>query len=102
MSTPEYLTHFLIAHQTFEGSWDTSSIILQALQAQNAIIKSKCGKAGVSEKIFFTALVVAVFEQSLKEFEGGWEPVVEKARGWFGEQVEDVHALVGRAGELVK
>lgn len=77
--------------------------VLPSLQIQEEALKAECKKAGVDEKVFITALVVAVFEVRLKAFEGLWELVVEKARGWLGEQgAVDVEELVGRAGLLVK
>ncbi|KAF2832386.1 hypothetical protein CC86DRAFT_340845 [Ophiobolus disseminans] len=99
--TPEDLTHTLIAHQSFEGSWNTSSHILKAFNIKETVIKAECAKTGVSERVFVTAFVVAVFEQKLRAFEGSWELVVEKARGWLEEQVQDVDTLVRRAGALV-
>ena len=100
--TDEDLTHILISHQTFEGSWDISSNILGPLNVSAVMIKAEAKKAGVEEKMLVTALVVAVFEEKLREFEGSWELVVEKARGWLGEQVQNVDALVGQAGKLVQ
>ncbi|KAH7082718.1 von Willebrand factor type A domain-containing protein [Paraphoma chrysanthemicola] len=102
--TPEELSTYLISLQTFEGSWEGSSALLVALQIQEQTFKGEFEKAGVHATVFVTALVIAVFEKKLREFEGSWELVVEKARGWLEDQgvVGDVEALIGKAGALVK
>jgi hypothetical protein len=102
LGTPEDLTNILISHQTFEGSWEVSLNVLGPLQITGAVLDAEVAKAGVNGKVFITALVVAVFERKLREFEGSWELLVEKARGWLAEQVEDVEKLIGMAGGLVK
>jgi hypothetical protein len=44
-----------------------------------------------------------VFEWKLKAFEGSWELVVEKAKGWLADQnVGDVDELMAKTKDLVK
>ncbi|KAF2025690.1 VIT-domain-containing protein [Setomelanomma holmii] len=101
--TPEDLSMYLISLQKFEGSWEASAALFAALQIQSKAAKDECTKAGVDAKVFVTALVIAVFEKKLSAFEGSWELVVEKARGWLnGLGVSDVEGLIGKAGVLVK
>ncbi|KAH7093573.1 von Willebrand factor type A domain-containing protein [Paraphoma chrysanthemicola] len=101
--TPEELSTYLISLQTFEGSWVVSLDLLTALQIPAERLMSDLANTGVNEKVFVTALVIAAFEKKLREFEGSWELVVEKARGWLDDQgVGNVEALIGKAGVLVK
>ncbi|KAH8723397.1 von Willebrand factor type A domain-containing protein [Phaeosphaeriaceae sp. PMI808] len=101
--TPEALTNYLILLQTFEGFWTLSPSLLESLKVQDAAVQAERAKSGVDVAVFVTALVIAMFEQKLKAFEGTWELVVEKAKGWLGEQgVGDVEGLVAKAGVLVK
>lgn len=103
MDKPEKLTHFLIGLQTFEGSWEVSSSLLSALKISEASVTAEAGKLKADVKVFVTALVIAVLEGKLKEFEGSWELVVEKARDWLEESFAgDVDGLVEKAGGLVK
>lgn len=37
-------------------------------------------------RIFITAVVVATFEKKLRDVEGSWELVVDKAKAWLEEQ----------------
>ena len=99
-STLEDLTCFLINLQTFEGSWEVSPSLLSALKISGSDLKHEAINVGVEQKVFATAVVIAVFEQKLREFEGSWDLVVEKAREWLSERSS--HGLVARANEMVK
>jgi hypothetical protein len=102
-TTPDDLTHHLIALQTFEGYWELSMSLLKCLQIKEEVLQLASIEAGVDSKVFVTAVVVAVFEQKLNAFEGSWELVVDKAKAWLGEQgVDDVDGFVGKAKILVK
>jgi hypothetical protein len=101
--TPEDLTLHLISLQSFEGFWDAVPSLLASLQLERLTLQSEYSKAGVDEKVFITALVVAVFELVLKAHKGSWELVVEKAKAWLVDQgVGDVEELVAKAGILAK
>jgi hypothetical protein len=101
--TPEALTLHLISLQSFEGSWDATYSLLAPLRIEVPTLQSACREAGLDEKVFATALVVAVFEWKLKAFEGSWELVVEKAKGWLADQnVGDVDELMAKTKDLVK
>lgn len=101
-SAPEQLTHLLISLQSFDGSWDASDQVLGYLQIAVSVAKVEAAKNELDEKVVVTALVVALFEKQLKAFEGSWELVVEKAKGWLGEQVQDVEKLLEMAGRLMR
>jgi hypothetical protein len=101
--TPEALTLHFISLQSFEGSWDATYSLLAPLRIEVPTLQSACREAGLDEKVFATALVVAVFEWKLKAFEGSWELVVEKAKGWLADQnVGDVDELMAKTKDLVK
>lgn len=99
----EELLHRLISLQTFEGQWVLAGSLLQDLQISEEGLAGAAGETGVDVDVFLTAVVVAVFEKKLKEFEGSWELVVDKAKGWLGEHgMEDVEAAIKAAGALIK
>lgn len=99
----EELLHRLISLQTFEGQWVLAGSLLQDLQISEEGLASAAAKTGVDAEVFLTAVVIAVFEKKLKEFEGSWELVVDKAKGWLEEHgVGDGEAVVKAAGLLVK
>lgn len=101
--TPEDLAHHLIGLQTFEGSWGLSQELLVLLNVPDDAFAKEITNAGVSKEVFITALVIAMFEQKLKDFEGSWELVVEKAKEWLADQgANDVEGLVGKAGALLR
>jgi hypothetical protein len=101
--TPEELTHHLISLQTFEGSWEVSEALVATLGIDVEAAGRVSNELGADAHVFITAVVVAVFEQRLKAFEGSWELVVEKAKGWLSEQgLGDAEVLIGKAKELVK
>lgn len=100
-NTPEELTHHLISLQTFEGFWEVSAQLMDALKIENWANKAVDYK--LNPTTFATALVVAVFEDRLKEFEGSWELVVEKAKRWLeGQGVGDVGEVVKKMEVLVR
>jgi hypothetical protein len=101
--TPEELTHHLISLQTFEGSWKLSDSLLQAIQVKKETLLDAASGVHPDVRIFVTAVVVAVFEKKLLEFEGSWELVVDKAKAWLSEQgIDDVENLVEKAVAFVK
>jgi hypothetical protein len=101
--TSEELTHHLISLQTFEGSWEVSEALVATLGIDVEAAGRVSNELGADAHVFITAVVVAVFEQRLKAFEGSWELVVEKAKGWLSEQgLGDAEVLIGKAKELVK
>ncbi|KAH3943208.1 hypothetical protein HBH70_118000 [Parastagonospora nodorum] len=99
----EELLHRLISLQTFEGQWVPAGSLLQDLEITEERLAGAAAKVGIEAEVFLTAVVVAVFEKKLKEFEGSWELVVDKARAWLEEHgVKDIEAVIKGAGMLVK
>ncbi|KAH7412310.1 hypothetical protein DE146DRAFT_642797 [Phaeosphaeria sp. MPI-PUGE-AT-0046c] len=101
--TPEELSHYLISLQTFEGSWELSAALLAALKIEETQVNTMCAEQSLKPTVLVTALVVAVFERKLKDLEGTWELVVEKAKGWLeSQEVGDVESMVEKVGGLIK
>jgi hypothetical protein len=100
--TPEELTQYLISLQTFEGFWEVSPALFEALGIKDQVFQSVCADTGLSATVVITAIAVLVFERRLRAFQGSWELVVDKAKGWLGgEGVNDVEDLVERVKVLV-
>jgi hypothetical protein len=72
----------LIARQSFSGSWTALSEQLCA----DMNIKSEYATA---EPTLLTVIVVVFFERKMRDQEETWELVVEKARGWVEEKLEE-------------
>ncbi|RMZ73763.1 von willebrand domain-containing [Pyrenophora seminiperda CCB06] len=97
--TGEPLLHHLISLQTFSGSWALSPSLIASIGLDSHLVESHVLSAGgVPEEAFATALVLACFEKWLREWEGSWELVADKAR-------EYLQGVVGgreRADEVVR
>ena len=70
--------HQLVALQDFQGFW---SVKLQ--DELSRILKLPVSAWAGKDDVWTTLLVVAFFEEKLREEEGVWEMVVEKARLWL-------------------
>jgi hypothetical protein len=100
--TPEELTQHLISLQTFEGFWEVSPSLLETLKIKDQEFQSVCSDSGLSPTVLMTTIAVLFFERKLKAFEGSWELVVDKAKGWLGEQgVHNVEESVEKIKMLV-
>jgi hypothetical protein len=93
--TPEELNHYLISLQTFEGSWELSNALLDALHFEEEELFKLADELHVHVSVVITAAVVTIFEKKLRQFEGSWELLVEKSKAWLEEQglVESDHRL---------
>ncbi|CAA9962608.1 VIT multi-domain protein [Pyrenophora teres f. maculata] len=101
--TGEPLLHHLISLQTFTGSWAYDSSLFKCLGLDETTIKSRI-PTGVNQTAFATALVIAVFEEILGEWEGSWELVVEKARSLLESKVGGTaraEEIIARAKEVL-
>lgn len=101
LMTHEELVHHLISLQTFNGSWELSESLLEILQVNGETLFDVASKAHVDVGTFISAVVVAVFEKKLQEFEGSWELVIAKAKAWLSEQDCDLENVIMSAGVLV-
>ncbi|ORY08344.1 von Willebrand factor type A domain-domain-containing protein [Clohesyomyces aquaticus] len=81
--SPTDTLHTLISLQTFSGSFSPSPSLLSLLSLTPEVFKTQISVLGLSEEQLATALAVVYFENKLAEFQGSWELVVEKARGWL-------------------
>jgi uncharacterized protein with von Willebrand factor type A (vWA) domain len=88
----EELLHHLIGLQSFEGSWSPTPSLFTVLNVNTWLFDAEIagvGGFGVNQMVLATALVVVVFEERLKEWEGAWELVVEKARCWLESEISN-------------
>lgn len=97
----EELVQHLIGLQTFEGTWAyNEDELLKAMRTAgltvNAPILEKEVQAGQNADHIATALVITVFEVKLAEWQGSWELIVDKARGFLE------MSLMGGLDELVE
>ncbi|KAI1672081.1 hypothetical protein L13192_02940 [Pyrenophora tritici-repentis] len=100
----EPLLHHLISLQTFAGSWAYDSSLFKCLGLDETTVKSRI-PTGVNQTAFATALVIAVFEERLGEWEGSWELIVEKARALLESKVGGTaraEEIIERAKEVLK
>jgi hypothetical protein len=83
---PEELSHYLISLQTFEGSWELSKALLEALYFEEEELFKLADEMHVHVSVIITAAVVTIFEKRLRAYEGSWELLIEKSKAWLVEQ----------------
>jgi len=88
------LLYELVALQTFDGYWEWSGELFSLIGISEATAESEVCAGGFAREVSATALAVAFCEERLGSLKGSWELVVEKARGWLG---QDGDAAIGRA-----
>ena len=100
--------HTIISLQSFSGSWGFSPALQQALNVSSPNVQELMrilSSAPHESDIAVTAMTVAFLETEMKEKQGVWEMVVEKARAWLNGKIgssEEVEEVIGRAGIVLK
>ena len=101
----------LIARQSFEGSWTAITNLLcdemgfssdAARSAVDELIKAskQTVDEAKAEQVISTALVVVFLEKKMEDEEETWELVVEKARTWLEDAVDE--DVLGEAWNLAR
>ena len=86
----------LIARQSFDGSW--TGIIDQLcdeMSMDRDVVEQVARETTDVEQALSTAVVVVFLENKMEGEEQTWELVVEKARAWFEDMIDD-----GALGEV--
>jgi len=86
----------LLLLQEFDGSWDLSNALQQALNVAPEVAKVA---SDVPEKVWATALCLAFLRTKLAAREGEWTLVATKACSWLRQSGYDPDKLVKRAVE---
>ncbi|PVI00626.1 VIT-domain-containing protein [Periconia macrospinosa] len=104
--TDDELLAFLVKLQTFEGYWEWTAELLNALKVSENRAEQERTYISIENREWVTALVIAFFEERLGALSGSWELVVRKARAWLigrvnGSSEDVVEAIIGQARKLV-
>lgn len=106
------LLQSLIKKQSFQGSWSNEDLPCRPMgiepNSARAIIEKILSahpelKRGDVGKLVATALTVTFLEKKMANEEETWELIVEKARDWLGEAVEEniLEEVWKEAGKLI-
>lgn len=90
----ESLLRRLIALQSFSGPWPSLASLPSTelhidMNAARTAAKRLGASVSVADQILATALVITFLERKMPDEEDTWELVVEKARMWLQDTVED-------------